>query len=1192
MNINAFNHVVFRETGIHKKIILVMKMTSFLLLVLLMQVSAAGLAQKINLNEKNVSLKSVIEKVRLQSGYNFLYVENVLAEAQPVNIQIQNIEFADALKRIFSNQALDYEIKGKTVVIRKKESSFIEQIKTYFKTIDVTGKITDENGNPLANASVRIKGTNIVVYTDKNGAFILKNVDEKATLTISFVGYDTLEWPAGENIGIVRMTINEGTLEEVGIVSTGYQKLPKERATGSFENINRQLFNRSTGTDVISRLNGVSLATKLGGYSPPSGQLNHRTNPLVQYSVRGLSTLSPYGNDRKPLIVIDNFPYDGDINNINPNDVENVTVLKDAAALSIWGTRAGNGVIVISTKRGAFNKPFSVELNSNVTIGDKPDLVYVSQINTSDLIDYQTFLYQKGRFTSSIANQYAFIPEVIDLLDRQSKDPTNPVYQQRIDEMRNSDIRNDQLKYFYRTSVNQQYAINVNGGSNQMNYYLSGGYDKNLENSVTNGYNRLNLKMNSLWKPLKNLEVETGILFTKNKYTETAGSNNYLSSYSALPYVRLADKQGHPVAVYPSAVRKAYLDTAGNGRLLDWSFKPLEEIFRTPRIFNNQDVLLNMGITYKLNPIFSASVKYQFEKNKEEENINYNSNSFYARDLINTYSQYSYIDKTIPATRPIPTGDIIQNNFRDLTSNVIRGQLNADKIWNNYHALHAITGVEIREIHTESFSSGNIFGYKSDPITIAPVNSIQQFPLYNDENWWGTALIPQSGVTLGNLTNRYTSLYLNASYSYKTRYIVSGSARKDASNIFGATPNRRGTPLWSAGLGWIVSDESFFKSSILNYLKLRATYGYQGNVNNNYSAYPIIEYRNDLSPINSLQFATTTNPPNPNLGWEKIGMLNFGADFSAFNSHISGSLEYYEKYASNLIAPAPVAANTGFTTLDVNSANLHGKGIELSLNTKNLSYGQFKWVSDILFSYNRTVVNKYFVPNTRAVNFVMRPGGIPNTGAFIVGDDAYNLYTYKFAGLNPQTGAPRGYLNGLISEDYVAISNADVKELDNRGSISPHYFGSFRNTFTWKNIALSANILYKFGYVFGRNGLNYSALSGGGSSTADYSKRWEKPGDEAWTNIPAAVYPTDFNASSFYLSSAALVEPGDHIRLQDINISYAIPGKMNLFKSLKLYANMNNIGILWRKNKLRLDPDAGNFAPAPRTFAFGFNANF
>lgn len=365
------------------KFLLIMRITTLLLIATIMQVSAAGFAQKITLKENRISLKNVLKQIKSQTGYDFVYDSKVINDHESVKLDLRNVELEEALKKIFKPLNLKYLIKNKIIFIEKATPTLIDRIISSFSAIDVRGRVLDEQGNPLAGASVAVKGTTKAVITGANGEFLLKNVDESAILVISYIGLESQEIAIKGNTNpIVILKESAAQLALVDVVSTGYQSLPKERATGSFSQIDNKTFNRQVSTDVISRLKGIA----------PSLYFDERLgNGTMNISIRGQSTI--FGS-AKPLVVVDNFPFDGNLNNLNPNDVENITILKDAAAASIWGVRAGNGVIVITTKKGRFNQPLKIDFNSNITVGPKPDLFYQPSMNPTDFIDVEKMLFE------------------------------------------------------------------------------------------------------------------------------------------------------------------------------------------------------------------------------------------------------------------------------------------------------------------------------------------------------------------------------------------------------------------------------------------------------------------------------------------------------------------------------------------------------------------------------------------------------------------------------------------------------------------------------------------------------------------------------------------------------------------------------------------------------------------------------
>lgn len=1162
------------------RILLVMKLTTLILITVILQVSASSYAQRISLSEKNASLNKVFDQIRSQIGYNFFFTTSILKDAKPVTINVKEEELGVVLKKIFDNQPFEYSIENKSVVVTKKEPPFIDKfINTFQLEGIITGKVLDEEGRPVVGANVGEKGTNNVYIVGEDGSFRLTNVKDNATIVVSFVGYKLVEYKLTDKKNGILITLVKSItrLEEVNVLSTGYQLLPKERATGSFEKIDNELFNRTVSTNIITRLEGITTGVLF----------NKRLSPGMLPSIRGISSLSP-GTAQQPLIVVDNFPYDGDVNNINPNDVESITLLKDAAAASIWGTRSGNGVIVITTKKGKFDDALKISLNSNVTILQKPDLFYLPIINSNDFINIEQFVYDKGIYTDVVNQPWGNISPVIQILDKRDKGLLSPIdAQSQIDQLRIIDSRTDYTKYMHRRAVNQQYALNIRGGGKQVNYYLSGGYDNNLNSLVTSANNRLSLRSNVTVRPVKNLEIETNVL-----YTETKNKNigrNFPSDFASLtgnrPYIQLKDVNGNPLEVDNSYLLRGYRDTVGKGRLMDWHFKPLAELDQSSNITRLRDVLLNIGAKYKINDVLTASVKYQYERNSGQ-NIDLEGiGSYYTRDYINYFSDW----RKPVVSRALPIGDIIATNNLNLDAYNLRGQVDAGKTWGR-HQISAIAGVELKQIDNLS-QQNTVYGFNGDNLTSQPVDHATKKVVLSGQD--SDALIPR-GDRFNNTINRYTSIFANAAYTFDERYTLSASARKDATNFFAVESNQRGTPLWSAGLSWNIAKESFYSSQFIPLLKLRATYGFTGNAVPGQSPLAVITYTQSPNPFTQQFFATVSKAPNSGLKWENIRVINLGLDFSTKYNRLSGSIEYYDKLSTDVIASTTIDQGSGFSLVSKNSANLQGRGVDLNLNSINLQYQTFSWLSNFLFSYNRVVTSKYLVAPNLATMITDAGNGIINP---LEGKDAYGLYTYKWAGLDPMTGDPQGYLNGVVSKDYNSLTAPkSISDLDFQGSAIPIYYGAFRNTFRYKAFSLSANILYKFGYKFKRPVISYTqlyqqdgaALPGSG----DYEKRWQKMGDELTTNIPSLVYPTVSRRDDFYKNSSAVIENAAHIRLQDINLSYVLDKPNFYFKNMRLYANISNLGIIWKATKTSYDPEYRLNIPNPRSLSFGISADF
>jgi TonB-dependent starch-binding outer membrane protein SusC len=1160
------------------RVFLTMKYLLALLLVISLNVHANANAQRITIVVKNASLKKVITSIEQQSGIVFFYDAELLTKANNnITLNISDASLESALEICFRNQPFSYSLVGKTVVLTLKQTK-AAVADTLIRLVH--GGVADEKYQPIPGVTVHVKGTNNGTTTDVGGDFFLRNVPENATLVFTSINMKPLEVKLNgrEDLTIV-MKENVTSLSNITVTAnTGYQQIPKERATGSFEVVDSSLFNRVTGTNILPRLEGVVPGLLFDKRVASDGRLS-------TISIRGISTLTD--NLTSPLVILDNFPYDGDINNINPNDVESITVLKDAAAASIWGARAGNGVIVITTKKSHYDRTPQLTFNSNVTLVQKPDLFYFKQMKSSDYIDVEKMVFNNGGYDNAFSDVYTwpYLSPVVELMEQAKEGAiTQADADAQIDALRKYDVRNDLLKYIYRQAVQQQYALSLKGGGEDFNYLFSGGYDNDRLGKVTTDDERITFRSEFSYKPLKKLELQGGLFYTKtNSYPGLDLPDYSMSAY--LPYTRFADANGNPLVVGMTH-RQPFLDTIGGGNLLDWHYRPLAELHAGSNTTTNTAMLMRASARYQLNDVFSGEVRYQYSQTLSDIRTLHSQDSYYARNLINMFTQLN--GSTIVA-QPVPVGGILYQDNGETDAYNLRGQINANKTWNNIHQLAAIVGAEVRETRNKEHAS-TVYGYNDNLLTYQNVDFATVYPtmFYDYTN------IP-SNINFTDQVYRFTSLFANASYTYRSRYILSGSARKDASNLFGVKTNQKGVPLWSAGVSWLIGQESFYKSSVLPFLKLRATYGYAGNTDNNLSAYSVIQYLNYPALYTGLPQAYILTPANENLRWEKVGTLNLGADFGFKDDRLTGSVEYYVKNVKDALSLIPIDYTTGFTAVSTNNAALRGKGIDVQLHSRNLT-GALSWNTDFIFSYTTNKVTHFVTPN------IVSGSDVISKGYFITpveGKPAYTIFSYKWAGLDPQNGDPRGFdTKGNVSKDYATLLSTGVNDLQYNGSAVPVYFGSLRNTFQWKKFSLSANIIYKLGYYFRRSSISYSALFNTNLGTpigighADYALRWQKPGDEKHTDVPSMVYPADNLRDEFYSKSATLVSKADHIRLQDVTFGYTLDKSNWRFRNIRFYGNVTNIGIIWRANKQHIDPDYGDAFPAPLTMALGVSTNF
>jgi len=1126
---------------------------------------------RITLTENNASLKQALADVSRLTGYGYFYTEDLFKDTKPVTFTVENTRLSKVLDLCFANQPLTYKIKKQGIFILPKERSRLIQ-----------GLVINEEKQPIPGATIMVTGVGSAsdqqkgaAITNDSGYFSMHIGLPDSTLMVSCVGYESRTIHINNEAPVIQLKTRPGELGNAVVLSNGYQDIPNERATGSFSSLNRALIERKVSTFILDRMEGVT----------PSTLFNKNITPGSNQSlitIRGRSTIQ--GNPN-PLIVIDNFPYSGEMNNINPDDIESISILKDAAAASVWGTLAGNGVIVMKTRHGRYNQPTRLSFNTNLTLGLKPDQFYLPRISSGDYIDVEDSLFRRHYYDdAAISPRHAALSPVVEILFQRQKGMIgSSTAQMMIDSLRKQDLRSDNDKYLYRKTWNQHYFLSLSGGSDRDNYYLSAGYDGAPSNLVRNGYQRGTFDFTNNYRAIPGkLELNCGIYFTASNLQLNSG--NIGGHY---PYDRFTDAHGNPIPVTYS-LRKSYVDSAGGGKLLDWHYVPLDELRFADNSIGLTDYKINFGLRYHVFRDLDARTLYQYEQGLSTQQNFHSLKTYYTRDLINEFTQ---VDTAGNLTHPVPVGGIMDKTVLNYHAHNIRLQLNYSHSWHTDHSIDLLAGWELRAIEG-SQANYRLYGFDKDRHSGIPVNYTGFYPQYsNPADIFSIPYLDHESESSDN----YLSYYINGSYAYKRRYIFSASARKDESNIFGVNANRKGVPLWSIGGAWDISKEPFYRVDWLPELKMRITDGYNGNVYKVVSGFTTAATQTDIifgfTNTYGLPSADITNPPNPDLRWEKVNMLNMGLDFGTKGGRVAGSLEYYIKHGADLIGPIPLDPASGNTQYTGNAANMVDHGIDLTLRI-NHSFGPFQWNNVFLFSLVRDKVTAYQA-KLSSISPYLNEGGLNP----VPGNPVYSIYGLRWQGLDPQTGDPQGWLNGHVSKDYGAmLSSQDLKDLVYKGPVNPPIFGSWRNTFNWRQWGLSFNIIYKFGYVFRRTSLNYAILFGGnGYGNADYRLRWQVPGDEQHTNVPSMIFPDNSSRDAFYGVSTALIEKGDHIRLQDFQLYYDLRKQQNRktpFPLIRLYGYMNNVGIIWRANHKGIDPDYLYAAPAPRTIALGARVEF
>lgn len=1086
------------------------------------------------------------------------------------------------------------------------------------QTNEISGTITDSNENPISGAKVHNVTQNISVVTDRSGNFKIK-ASQGDEIRISKVGFFIYKKVISDFSPIYTQlsaaaTDNERETSIEGVMITGYQKIQANKAAASYEKIDIKNFEKRASVDVVSGLEGFSPSLVLStNPNNPSGS--------KELTIRGISTLA--GSSR-PLMVVDGFQYEGDLRSINPYEIESINLLKDAAATSIYGAKAANGVIVIATKKGKAGG-LQIRYTNNLTFSEKANINYMmNRLSTNDLINLQENYAKKSIAQDNIIS-YQNSYETDDPYASYYINSTNRVYylysqyhygyisenelNTELAFLRTQDNTNDLKKTYLQSPFTNQQNISLAGGSDGFKYRTSLNYTDELLSIRDTKNNRILFDFVSEMKlnPKLTFDFQTNLSLNNNKltplnYENTGNLNSFTHIFDISPYDRFYDEYGNAKAVTNPSFNKssnnggivggkdpyeiARLKEAG---LLDETYFPALDFNKYSYTDKNWSVRVQGMLNYKISPAITARFGGQFQKGAGTTQNIANANSWYMTQLVNNTTPLSYSGDRRELN--IPIGARLQETRSDSNVYLLRGQLDFNKTYGD-HFVSALLGSEIQEIKSTGTSTDR-FGYDINSNIYLPVD---YYRLGQDIiNVYAPTGAIYGGIPFNEnydwIQNRFFSAFANAHYAYKNKYIVTGSARIDQSNLFGTDPKYRYKPFWSVGVKWRAGEEAFLGNGN-NVIDLRASFGFNGNIANRYGPYDIATKEYIFRADNSLGLGIQSYKI-PNLRWEKTATTNFGLDTKLFNKRVDFTFDYYRKDTKDVLSQIEADPTQGSAFVARNDANIINNGYEIQLTTHNIKKENFIWDSQLNFRMNKGEVKKvFFDPEGYTASF------FAGTPLNIQGHEPSTLFVFDYAGVND-----KGY--GQIHKDDGSVFVVDVdadpqnlsfNDLKAAGPTIPRYVAGFNNNITIKNFSLSFLFIYQGGHKLLKDSYNGNFIGRSVSLiNSDAAKAWQKPGDENITDIPAinsAYY------SSIIRGSSKNVIDGDFIRLRDVVVSYMIPKQYSdLLKLRELTLNMKAGNLwMWTKNKEGIDPESQGLGyrslPLPKSFTLGLNLIF
>lgn len=1141
------------------KTLLVMKLTIILLTVTMLRVSANGFSQSVSLSEKNARLESVFKEIEKQTGYHFWYENKTLDGRKKISVELKNASLKEALEKCLANQPFDYSIVEKTIVIKLKPSPVFET-KLAEEQIEIRGKILDENGMPLEGASVKLKGTSIGTSTQADGSFTLMVPNNNGTLVISYIGYENLEMPVNGQLGNISLKRNTAAVDEVVVI--GYGSVKQKNLTGAVSSVKAKDLNTSVSVNFQQALQGKAAGVQV---IQPTGQpgagvtVQIRSNPSeadagVLYVIDGVpvndaagqpSITGSLGDSKYKVGGVDKSP----LNFINPNDIASIEILKDASAASIYGARAGAGVVLITTKKGAEGKA-KIEYTGSYG-AQEVDKMY-------PVYGAKDYMLQRNLLREEMWYRDNKIGPYYGNVDPSTVTPYTPVYTQaEIDAATNNNkTATDAIT---RKGYTQQHNISMSGGNGKTNYFASGNYFDQKGVIIGTDYKRYNGRLNIDQVVSNKIKIGGSIILSNSNAnnTITGGENENGGIVTAAiywaPNIPLQNADGsYPLSpYYPNIPNPLSFGTITDQTA---SKRSLSSIYGE----------------WKIIPGLKATARFNYDQSSSKRSA-YFPRTFYYGSQANGAASISE---------------------SEARSKLLEYTLAYQKDLGAKHSISAVAGYNFQRTDWEGFNAANQ-NFLSD---ISLYYSLQS----------GQAIRPEVGSSKSQIT--WASYFARAIYTYNGNITLQASIRKDGSSVF--ADNKKWGYFPGISAGWVISDENFFRDiTPVSFLKLRVGYGETGNSDFESSAFKL--YGTAQSPyfgtgsINS--GLVLTRDGNPNLTWETAGELNIGLDLGLFNNRISGSFELFNKTIRNLISFVPYPAGFIINGVYRNAGKTRSTGYEIALQSRNVvakQPGGFSWSTNINFAHYLN----YWVERSPEALAVLEKYTVP-TGKQALFNPIFGIQSlgiYKGDASKMPAQMPGMLPGGIILKDIHgydgsgnlvgpdgAITAADITYIGNE---DPKYNFGFGNQFSFKNfdlnIFLSGLVQKKWSpYASGRV-MESTTNSFGFNAIPASSARWsfQNPNGDFPTALSDGLYRGYQNSADYWLADASF------LRCRNITLGYSLPRqlfeKMKIFSAVRISFDAQNLFTI--TNYPGLDPELkyDNFYPLVKSYVFGINASF
>lgn len=1173
-------------------------------------------------------LDSYLKKMEQTYKISFVYDASEISKTLVLDVPEKLGTITESLDQL-KQKNIGYRQVGSQVIL-KVAVPVAAPIK---KDVVVKGVVKDKkDGKPIPGVSIFVKGTSTVVSTNEKGEYSIAAKDASSVLVFRYLGYKTAEATVGSRTTInIDFEEDANQLKEVNIVSTGYQQLDRKLFTGAATTLKASDVERLGVTDISKMLEGQVAGVTMQNVSGTFGAA-----PKIR--VRGATSLS---GDNKPLWVVDGIILEdivnisnealssGDANTllgssvagINADDIESFNILKDAAATAMYGARAMNGVIVVTTKKGkqTEGRP-RISYTGNFTTYSKPTYEGTDILNSEEQMGVLIEYLNKGAYQIPSASRGANGGILYKMYNElYTYDPATEKFKLRFDKAsqenfltRYANANTDWFDVIYKNSLKQEHSLSVSSGTENFQTYGSTSYVHDQGQTIGNNVDRFtgNFRMN--FTPSKKLSFElitTGSI--RNQQTPN-GSTNRESDPVYGSYYREFDINPYNYARNTSRMLTPY-DENGNLEYFVRNYAPfniINEIENNYMTLQMLDIKVQGGGKYKILPTLTYSINaaYRFSKSERQNYVLENSNQAQAFRLggnatNNGSNDYLYVDPANPTGLPIsvlPTGGFYNTAGDNLTNYYFRHDLVYDTNFNEDHKLNVFGSMEVRYINRQDqFFNGIGYQYQNGGL----VNP--NYLYFKEAGEAGKAYFG-----MGNDYERYVAYMLRAAYSYKGRYSINATTRYDGSNKAGRSRSARWLPTWNVSGSWNVDEESFWpENKIVSSAVLRGSYGLTasiGSATNSLAVfYDQISRRQFLKDQEVQTYISDLQ--NTELTWEKSFDANIGLDLRLFNNKIGLTVDAYSRKIHDLLGNLSTSGIGGQFTKTANYGKINSKGIEFTISGNPINSRDFKWTTNFNLSFNKNKITEL-----NAMPQIWR--AVSANGAAVLGYPQRGLFSVKFAGLNHDYGYPTFFNENGDATTSISLQDEDISMLKYEGPTDPTTTGGYFNTFRYKNFSLSALFKFSAGNVLRLAPTIAASYSDMTTLSRDVLNRWIIPGDEKFTSIPALLDPVSaasiLSASgstvdarypyNLYNYSTERVVSGDYLKLSRISVTYDLPKK--LYSSLKmsnasLALACDNVAVLYADKRLNgEDPEffstGGVALPVPTQYTISLRFGF